>query len=94
MRASRAAGDRGAPSPLRPLIAEHLNAHPDKEFTPGEIAKVLDRSSGAVANALDTLVGRGEAVLTCERPRRFRAANPANSGATTGSGDGDSTDAA
>ncbi|TMR04351.1 hypothetical protein ETD83_08305 [Actinomadura soli] len=92
-RTPRATGDRGAPSPLRPLIAGHLNAHPDKEFTPGEIAKVLDRSSGAVANALDTLVGRGEAVLTCERPRRFRTTG-ATTGTATGSGDGDSTNAA
>ncbi|RKS68295.1 MarR family protein [Actinomadura pelletieri DSM 43383] len=77
-RTPRATGDRSAPSPLRPLVAEHLIAYPDKEFTPGEIAKVLDRSSGAVANALDTLVSRGEAVLTCESPRRFRAAASAD----------------
>ncbi|WP_067460697.1 MarR family transcriptional regulator [Actinomadura macra] len=82
-RTARATGDRSAPSPLRPLVAGHLSTYPDKEFTPGEIAKVLDRSSGAIANALDTLVGCGEAVLTCERPRRFRAANPA----TTETGD-------
>jgi hypothetical protein len=96
-RATRAAGDRGAPSPLRPLVAQHLNAFPDLEFTPGEIAKVLDRSSGAVANALDTLTAQGVAVLTCERPRRFRAANPATDGATgsdAGSSDGDSTNVA
>ncbi|TDC68473.1 hypothetical protein E1200_11475 [Actinomadura sp. GC306] len=93
-RTARATGDRGAPSPLRPLVAQHLNAFPDLEFTPGEIAKVLDRSSGAVANALDTLVGQGEAVLTCERPRRFRAATPATDSAATGSDDADSTNAA
>ncbi|MFG2091591.1 hypothetical protein [Spirillospora sp. NPDC048824] len=93
-RAPRTTGDRAAPSPLRPLITAHLNAYPEKEFTPGEIAKVLDRSSGAVANALDTLAGQGEAVLTCERPRRFRAASPATDGVATGSGEGDSTNAA
>ncbi|MBD2896210.1 hypothetical protein amrb99_51540 [Actinomadura sp. RB99] len=98
-RTARAAGDRSAPSPLRPLVVQHLNAFPELEFTPGEIAKVLDRSSGAVANALDTLVGHGEAVLTCERPRRFRAANPTTDratgdGTTTSSGDGDSKNAA
>ncbi|WP_301174592.1 hypothetical protein [Actinomadura geliboluensis] len=93
-RTPRATGERGAPSPLRPLVAQHLNAFPDLEFTPGEIAKVLDRSSGAVANALDTLVGRGEAVLTCERPRRFRAASPSTGDADTRSGDADSTNAA
>ncbi|MFF4242561.1 hypothetical protein ACFYYL_42405 [Actinomadura geliboluensis] len=96
-RTPRAAGDRTAPTPLRPLVAGHLNAFPALEFTPGEIAKVLDRSSGAVANALDTLVGRGEAVLTCERPRRFRAATTATTAANdadTGDDDADGTTAA
>lgn len=89
-RTPRAAGDRSASSPLRPLVAEHLSAHLGKEFTPGEIAKVLGRSSGAVANALDTLVGQGFAVLTCERPRRFRAAN---TNTDTSGGDTTGTDA-
>ncbi|MFA1543538.1 hypothetical protein [Actinomadura monticuli] len=96
-RTPRVTGDRGAPSPLRPLVAGHLNAFPDLEFTPSEIAKVLDRSSGAVANALDTLVGRGEAVLTNERPRRFRAATTATTAANDadpGDDDADSTTAA
>ncbi|HEU5024112.1 MAG TPA: MarR family transcriptional regulator [Spirillospora sp.] len=83
--APRPSSDRSAPSPLRPLVANHLNAYPDREFTPGEIAKVLDRSSGAVVNALDTLVARGEAVLTCERPRRFQTATPDTSD-NTGTG--------
>ncbi len=94
-RTARATGDRGAPTPLRPLVVGHLTAFPDLEFTPGEIAKVLDRSSGAVANALDTLVGRGEAVLTNERPRRFRAATTATTtDADTGDDDADGTNAA
>lgn len=67
--------DRSTSSPLRPLVADHLHAHSGKEFTPGEIARVLDRSSGAVANALDTLVAHGVAVLTNEHPRRFQAVN-------------------
>ncbi|MBO2466017.1 MarR family transcriptional regulator [Actinomadura violacea] len=83
-RTPRATVDRGAPTPLRPLVARHLNAFPELEFTPGEVAKVLDRSSGAVANALDTLVARGEAVLTCERPRRFQAVTTAATGTDTG----------
>jgi hypothetical protein len=57
-------------------VSEHLQAHPGKEFTPGEVARVLGRSSGAVANALDTLVAQDVAELTCEQPRRFRAASP------------------
>jgi hypothetical protein len=71
-----AGGDRSAPRPLRPLVEAHLTAYAGKEFTAGEIAKVLDRSPGAVANALDTLVGQGVVELTCEHPRRFRASDP------------------
>ncbi|RMI42177.1 hypothetical protein EBO15_20300 [Actinomadura harenae] len=67
-------GDRKPPAPLRPAVAAHLSAHRDTDFTPGEIARVLDRSSGAVANALATMASQGEAVLTCEKPMRYRAA--------------------
>ncbi|MBA9003081.1 hypothetical protein [Thermomonospora cellulosilytica] len=75
-----AGADRAAPRPLRPEVIAHLNAHPGKEFTPAEIAKVLGRSSGAVANALETLAKNGEAVLTSERPMRYTAAIPAAGG--------------
>ena len=44
---------------------------PDKEFTPHEIHKVLNHSSGAIANALETLVKHGEAEVATEKPRRF-----------------------
>ncbi|NRQ30649.1 hypothetical protein HII36_02175 [Nonomuraea sp. NN258] len=67
-------GDRNAPRPLRPDVLAHLAKHPDLAFTANEIAKVLGRSSGAVANALDTLTRNGEAELVGERPNRFRAA--------------------
>ncbi|MGW0805572.1 hypothetical protein [Nonomuraea sp. NPDC002799] len=59
------------PGALRDRAHAHLIEFPDKDFTPYEIGKVLDASSGAVANALDRLVNLGHAVLTCERPRRF-----------------------
>ena len=72
--------DRAAPRPLRPEVIAHLNAHPGKEFTPAEIAKVLGRSSGAVANALETAAKNGEAVLTSERPMRYTATTPATGG--------------
>ena len=45
---------------------------------PHEIHKVLSHSSGAIANALDTLVKLGDAELATEKPRRFRrTAKPA-----------------
>jgi MoxR-like ATPase len=55
-------------------VATHLLHDPSKEHTPGEVARALGaRSSGAVANALQTLVTRGQAARTTTRPRRFRA---------------------
>ena len=66
------------PGGLRDKVLAHLDAHPDKEFTPHEIHKVIDHSSGAIANALDTLVKHGDAEVATEKPRRFRrAAQPA-----------------
>ncbi|MFG1998638.1 hypothetical protein ACGFNU_05760 [Spirillospora sp. NPDC048911] len=62
---------RAAPRPLRPEVLAHLQAYPGKEFTPGEIGKVLDRSSGAVANALDKLVELGDAAMTTDKPARY-----------------------
>ncbi|MCP2342042.1 hypothetical protein [Actinomadura rupiterrae] len=84
-----AVGDRKAPTPLRPLVAAHLAAHPGTEFTPGEIARVLDRSSGAVANALTTMANQGEAELTCEKPMRYRT--PATPAADTTTDDAATT---
>ncbi|MEU6786978.1 hypothetical protein ABZ912_47975 [Nonomuraea angiospora] len=65
---------------LRDRVLAHLTEHPGKEFTPYEIGRVLDSSSGAVANALDRLVSLGQAELTCERPRRFALADAPDSG--------------
>lgn len=66
------------PGALRDKVVAHLDAHPDGEFTPHEIHKVLNHSSGAIANALETLVKHGEAEVATEKPRRFRrAAKPA-----------------
>jgi hypothetical protein len=66
------------PGGLRDKVLAHLVARPDGEFTPHEIHKVLGHSSGAIANALDTLVKLGEAEVATDKPRRFRrAAQPA-----------------
>ena len=59
---------------LREMVLGHLRGHPDEEFSPSAIAKVLARSSGAVANACDTLLVAKAVVQTNEKPRRFRIA--------------------
>ena len=73
-----AVGGRKAPAVrpggLRDKVLAHLDAHPGGEFTPHEIHKVIDHSSGAIANALETLVKLGEAEVATEKPRRFRRA--------------------
>ncbi len=66
------------PGGLRDKVLAHLDAHPGGEYTPHEIHKVLGHSSGAIANALDTLVKLGDAEVATDKPRRFRrAAQPA-----------------
>ena len=86
------------PGGLRDKVLAHLDAHPDGEFTPHEIHKVLDHSSGAIANALETLVKLGEAEVATEKPRRFRrAAQPAGAAPEADGPDGadqDGTDLA
>ncbi|MFC5188113.1 AAA family ATPase [Actinomadura harenae] len=67
---------------LRRRVAVLLAEHPHEAFTPGEIARKLDRSAGAVGNALTTMVGRGQAEQVGEKPRRYRA-TPATTDATT-----------
>jgi hypothetical protein len=64
------------PGELRGLVAAHLAAYPAQDFGPHAIGRVLGRSSGAVANALDRLTALGQAQLTSESPRRYLYANP------------------
>jgi nitric oxide reductase NorQ protein len=64
---------------LRRQVAEYLTDHPGPRKT-GEIAKALDRSAGAVGNALTTLADRGEADLLPGKPIRYQA-NPATAAA-------------
>ena len=70
-RALKAAiGGRKAPAApsggLRERVLAHMDGHPQGEFTPHEIHKVLGNSAGAIANALDTLVKLGEADLVTD----------------------------
>jgi hypothetical protein len=76
-RKPRGTGTPGRPGQLRDLVGAHLLAHPGTDFTPHQIGRVLDRSSGAVANALDRLTALGQAQLTSEKPRRYQATAPA-----------------
>jgi predicted transcriptional regulator len=62
---------RGA---LRGLVLAHLQAHPGQEFTAPAIAKALQRSSGAVANALAKLTDQGTARHVGTTPRTYRTA--------------------
>jgi nitric oxide reductase NorQ protein len=57
---------------LRRQVAEWLAARPGPH-TVGEIAKDLDRSAGAVGNALTTLADRAEAARIAGKPLRYEA---------------------
>src|SRR6266566_3313836 len=67
---------------LRRQVAAYLDEHPGPH-TPGTIAKALDRSAGAVGNALKTLAEREQAELTPGTPARYRA-TPATKAAADG----------
>ncbi|GAA1892987.1 AAA family ATPase [Actinomadura bangladeshensis] len=58
---------------LRRRVAAILVDSPRATFTPGEIARNLGRSAGAVGNALTVLADRGQAELVATGPRRYRA---------------------
>jgi hypothetical protein len=49
------------PGELRGLVAAYLAAYPAEDFGPHAIGRVLGRSPGAVANALDRLTALGQA---------------------------------
>jgi nitric oxide reductase NorQ protein len=57
---------------LRRQVAEYLADHPGP-CKVGEIAKALDKSAGAVGNALTTLASHGEADLVPGKPIRYEA---------------------
>jgi nitric oxide reductase NorQ protein len=67
---------------LRRQVAAWLDEHPGP-CTPGTIAKALDRSAGAVGNALKTLADHGEAEPVPGKPARYQA-TPATKAAAGG----------
>jgi len=62
------------PGALRDLVEEHLRKFPGTAFTPHQVGKVLTRSAGAVANALDKLVSLGTAQMVTGKPRTYQLA--------------------
>ncbi|KAF4408922.1 MarR family transcriptional regulator [Streptomyces lycii] len=63
---------RLAPGALRQMVIEHLAAHPGEAFTATKISRVIEKSSGAIANALEKLVNQGIAEQVSDKPRTFR----------------------
>lgn len=63
---------RLAPGALREQVLTHLQAHPTEAFTATQISRAIDRSSGAIANALATLTTKGLAKQVTDAPRRYR----------------------
>ncbi|TGB00872.1 hypothetical protein [Streptomyces sp. MZ04] len=65
---------RLAPGALRQLVIDHLEAHPAEAFTATKISRVIEKSSGAIANALVTLTKQGITEQVTEQPRTYRLA--------------------
>ncbi|MEE4590967.1 hypothetical protein V2J94_03475 [Streptomyces sp. DSM 41524] len=63
---------RLAPGALRQMVISHLTAHPDEAFTATRISRIIEKSSGAIANALVTLTKHGITEQVTERPRTYR----------------------
>ncbi|WP_067902642.1 AAA family ATPase [Nocardia vaccinii] len=68
---------------LRRMVARVLADNPTTEYSPREVAKLISRSSGAVGNALKTLIGAGQAEQANAKPLRYRA-TAATAAAATG----------
>lgn len=64
---------KAKPGQLRATVAGVLAADPRQAYSVTELVGVLGNSGGAIGNACDTLVVRGEADLVGTAPRRFKA---------------------
>lgn len=60
---------------LRGQVEDYLRDNPGKEFSPHQIGKALERSSGAVHNALVKLTKDGTARQTSSAPKKFTLAS-------------------
>lgn len=57
---------------LAVLVLAHLRAHPDADFSPYELAKMLRRSHGSIRTRLLALTASGQVMRTRTRPARFQ----------------------
>ncbi|MFI2030550.1 hypothetical protein [Streptomyces buecherae] len=73
--------ERLAPGALRQMVADYLQQHPGEAFTATKISREIDRSSGAITNALRKLVQQGTAEQVTDRPRTYRVATTNGGGA-------------
>ncbi|MFE4868199.1 helix-turn-helix domain-containing protein [Streptomyces sp. NPDC056682] len=69
---------RLAPGGLRQMVIAHLTAHPDEAFTATRISRAIEKSSGAIANCLTTLVKQQIAQQVSETPRTYQLTTPAS----------------
>lgn len=67
-------GERLRKGRLSELVLEYLIAHPETDLGPTAIGKALNRSQGAVANALAKFAATGDIVQSSDKPRRYRLA--------------------
>ena len=73
--ASRSGARKRLPSgELRGMVEDFLREHPGESFGPSQIGKVIERSSGAIANALVTMHAVGVVERTQDKPLRYRFA--------------------
>jgi predicted transcriptional regulator len=70
---------------LRDLVLGCLADRPGQALSPTAIATTLDRSAGAVANALRVLASQGAVVQTQAKPRRYCITDPGSDHADTSS---------
>jgi hypothetical protein len=59
---------------LREMVLAHLRDHDDQDFSPSAMGKVMQRSSGAIANACEKLISEQLITQTSDKPRRYRSA--------------------
>ncbi|WTW93449.1 AAA family ATPase [Streptomycetaceae bacterium NBC_01309] len=64
---------KARPGQLRAAVAAVLAADPSRAYSVSDLVAALGNSGGAIGNACDTLVARGEADLAGTGPRRYKA---------------------